>query len=313
MVLTTFVGSAYTGRVTAFDQLGTEARDAAGADLDLRSTLELVELMSLEDATVPPAVAAAAPAIAELIDAVSARLAAGGRLVYAGAGTSGRLAALDAVECQTTFSAQAGQVVGLVAGGDAVSAVAQEAAEDDETAGVGDLRALALSSADAVVGVSASGRSPYVRGVLRAANDVGAVTGCIVCVEGSELAVLADHEVSVPVGAEVVSGSTRLKAGTAQKLVLNMVSTISMIRLGKTYGNLMVDVEATNEKLRARVRSIVAYATGEPPERVGEALVAADGSAKVAIVSLLTGLDASAARARLDEAGGVVRRALELR
>ena len=297
--------------MTAFDQLGTEARDSEGADLDLRSTLELVELMNAEDATVPAAVATAAAAIAGLIDDVAARLAGGGRLVYAGAGTSGRLAALDAVECETTFSIPAGRVVALVAGGGGGSAAEQEAAEDDRPAGVGELEALGVSAADAVIGISASGRSPYVRGVLEAARARGALTGCIVCVEGSELAALADREVCVPVGAEVVAGSTRLKAGTAQKLVLNMVSTISMVRLGKTYGNLMVDVDATNEKLRARVRTIVAHATGEPSERVAAALAAADGDAKVAIVSLVAGLDAGAARARLDAAGGAVRRALE--
>jgi N-acetylmuramic acid 6-phosphate etherase len=297
--------------VRAFDQLGTEARDATGADLDLRSTLELVELMSAEDATVPDAVAAALPAIAELIDDVAAKLAAGGRLVYAGAGTSGRLAALDAVECQTTFSIPAGRVVALVAGDGAPSAGEQEAAEDDSGGGAGELEALQISPADAVVGISASGRSPYVRGVLEAARAAGALTGCVVCVEHSELAALSDWEVCVPVGAEILAGSTRLKAGTAQKLILNMISTISMIRLGKTFGNLMVDLDARNEKLRARVRSIVAHATGEPPDRVEAALVAANGSAKVAIVSLLTGLDADASRARLDQAGGVVRRALE--
>jgi len=297
----------------AFEQLGTEARDAAGAALDLRSTTELVELMSAEDATVPDAVAAAAPVIAELIDDVAAKLAAGGRLVYAGAGTSGRLAALDAVECQTTFSVPAGRVVALLAGQGLSTAAEQEAAEDDAVAGARDLGALEISMADAVIGVSASGRSPYVRGVLEAAAARGALTGCIVCVERSEVAALVEREVCVPVGAEMLAGSTRLKAGTAQKLVLNMISTISMIRLGKTYGNLMVDVDATNEKLRARVRSIVAHATGEPAERVEAALAAAGGSAKVAIVSLLTGLDAVAARTRLNEADGVVRRALERR
>ena len=297
--------------MTAFDQLGTEARDSEGADLDLRSTLELVELMNAEDTTVPAAVATSAAAIAGLIDEVAARLAAGGRLVYAGAGTSGRLAALDAVECETTFSTPAGRVVALVAGGGGGSAAEQEAAEDDSSAGVGELEALGVSAADAVIGISASGRSPYVRGVLETARARGALTGCIVCVEGSELAGLADREVCVPVGAEVLAGSTRLKAGTAQKLVLNMVSTISMVRLGKTYGNLMVDVDATNEKLRARVRTIVAHATGEPPERVAAALAASDGNAKVAIVSLIAGLDAGAARARLHAAGGAVRRALE--
>ncbi len=287
--------------MTAFDQLGTEARDTAGADLDLRSTRELVELMNAEDATVATAVAGAAAEIAALIDAVVARLRGGGRLVYAGAGTSGRLAALDAAECGPTFSA-----------GDLVLAVAaeQEADEDDAAAGGRAVGALGVSAVDAVVGISASGRSPYVRGALARGRDVGALIGCVVCVESSELAAIADHEVCVPVGAEVLAGSTRLKAGTAQKLVLNSISTISMIRLGKTYGDLMVDVRAANEKLRARVRSIVAQATGASNGEVEHALADAGGDTKVAIVSLLTGLDAAAARTRLAEAGGVVRRAL---
>jgi N-acetylmuramic acid 6-phosphate etherase len=288
--------------MAAFDQLGTEARDAAGADLDLRSTRELVELMNAEDATVPAAVAGAWAGITALIDAVVARLRQGGRLVYAGAGSSGRLAALDAAECGPTFSA-----------GDVVLAVAaeQDADEDDAAAGGRAVEALGVSAADAVVGISASGRSPYVRGALEAARASGALTGCVVCVEGSEVAAIADHEVCVPVGAEVLAGSTRLKAGTAQKLVLNMLSTVSMIRLGKTYGNLLVGLDPANEKLRARARSIVAQATGASNGEVEHALAAAGGDAKVAVVSLLTGLDAAAARRRLAEAGGVVRRALE--
>jgi N-acetylmuramic acid 6-phosphate etherase len=287
--------------VTAFDQLGTEARDAAGADLDLRSTRELVELMNAEDATVPAAVAGASAEIAALIDAVVARLSAGGRLVYAGAGSSGRLAALDAAEWGPTFSA-----------GDLVLAVAAEqlADEDDAAAGARAVEAFGVSAADVVVGISASGRSPYVRGALEAGVAVGALIGCVVCVEGSELAAVADHEVCVPVGAEVLAGSTRLKAGTAQKLVLNMISTISMVRLGKTYGNLLVGLVPANEKLRTRARSIVAQATGASNGEVEHALAAAGGDAKVAIVSLLAGVDAAAARARLAEAGGVVRRAL---
>ncbi|HSP74437.1 MAG TPA: N-acetylmuramic acid 6-phosphate etherase, partial [Gaiellaceae bacterium] len=224
---------------------------------------------------------------------------------------SGRLAALDAAECETTFSVPAGQVTALVAGQGCASAAEQEAAEDDTAAGARELEELGVSAADAVVGVSASGRSPYVRGAVEAARRAGALTGCVVCVDGSELAALADHVVCVPVGAEFLAGSTRLKAGTAQKLVLNMLSTISMIRLGKTYGNLMVDVDAVNEKLRARVRTIVGQATGERPERVDAALAAADGDAKVAIVSLLAGVDAAEARERLAAAGGVVRRAIE--
>ncbi len=297
--------------MTGFEQLGTEARDAAGADLDLRSTAELVALMNAEDATVPRAVAEALPPISLLIDAVADRLARSGRLIYVGAGTSGRLAALDAVECETTFSAPSGQVTALVAGGVGLAPAEQEAAEDDRTAGARELEALGVSELDAVVGVSASGRSPYVLSALEAARTRGALTGCIVCVEGSELAALSDRVVCVDVGPEVLAGSTRLKAGTAQKLVLNMLSTISMIRLGKTYGNLMVDLDATNDKLRARVRSIVAHATGEPPERVDTTLAAADGDPKLAIVSLLTGLDIESARSRLSDADGVVRRAVE--
>jgi N-acetylmuramic acid 6-phosphate etherase len=311
MVLTTCRRSAYTGRVTPFDQLDTEARDAAGADLDLRSTAQLVELMNAGDAIVPGAVAGATRAVAELIDAIADRLSRGGRLIYVGAGTSGRLAALDAVECETTFSTPPGQVTALVAGGTGLTAAEQESAEDDAEAGAAGVETLGASAADAVVGVSASGRSPYVRGALEAARTRGALTGCIVCADESELAELADLVVCVPVGAEILAGSTRLKAGTAQKLVLNMLSTISMIRLGKTYGNLMVDVDATNDKLRARVRSIVRHATGEPPERVDQALASAGGDAKVAIVSLLTGLGAEEAAARLAAADGVVRRAVE--
>jgi N-acetylmuramic acid 6-phosphate etherase len=297
--------------MTAFERLGTEARDAAGADLDLRSTIELVELMNAEDATVPAAVAAAGPAIAGLIDDVAARLALGGRLVYVGAGTSGRLAALDAVECETTFSVEPGRVVALIAGERAASTAQQEAAEDDETAGRGDVERLALGDRDAVIGISASGRSPYVRAALEAARDRGAFTACLVCVEDSELVSIADREVCVPVGPEVLTGSTRLKAGTAQKLVLNMVSTISMIRLGKTFGNLMVDLVPSNEKLRARARSIVQHAVGVPADGADEALAGAGGDPKVAIVCLLAGVDADEARRRLADAGGVARRAVE--
>jgi len=261
--------------VTTFDELGTEARDAAGADLGLRTTLELVELMNAADATVAPAVGAAAVEVARLVDAVAERLGAGGRLVYAGAGTSGRLAALDAAECEPTFAVAVTAVV-----------APDEQAEDDREAGAAAVDALELSAADAVVAVSASGRSPWAVGALEAARRSGAVTGCIVSVHGSELAAVADHEVCVPVGAEVIAGSTRLKAGTAQKLVLNMLSTISMIRLGRTYGNLMVGVAPLNEKLRARQRSVVAQAAGVSDEQAAAALEAAAGDARAAIVAL---------------------------
>jgi N-acetylmuramic acid 6-phosphate etherase len=297
--------------MTAFDRLGTEARDAAGADLDLRSTVELVELMNAEDASVPAAVADAAPSIAALVDDVAARLARGGRLVYVGAGTSGQLAALDAAECEATFSVEPGRVVALVAGEGAATAAEREAAEDDEDAGRTAVAGLSLGKEDALVAISASGRSPYVRAALEAAGDRGAFTGCVVCVEGSELASTADREVCVPVGPEVLAGSTRLKAGTAQKLVLNMVSTISMIRLGKTYGNLMVDLVPSNEKLRARARSIVQQAAAVSAEAADDALARAGGDPKIAIVSLLSGVDTEEAQRRLADADGVVRRAVE--
>jgi len=298
-----------TGR-TVFDELATEARDHDAPDLDLQSTLELVRRMNAEDAGVPAAVARSAGAIAAAIDAVAGRLANGGRLVYLGAGTSGRLALVDAAECESTFAVPPGRVVALIAGGPEAAATAQEEAEDDRDAGAAAVRDVAVGPADAVVALSASGRTPYAVAGLEAARSAGAATVAIVSVEASELGSTAEHEIVVLVGPEVIAGSTRLKAGTAQKLVLNMISTISMVRLGKTYGNLMVDVVATNDKLRARVRRIVAAASGAPPERVDAALDEADGDAKVAIVALVREIDAPSARARLDAANGDVRKAL---
>jgi N-acetylmuramic acid 6-phosphate etherase len=292
------------------DELVTEAPNAAAVDLDLRSTRELVELMNAEDAAVPGAVAAVTADLAAVVDEILARLEIGGRLVYVGAGTSGRLAALDAAECHSTFSAPPGQVVALVAGAASSSPPEQDAAEDDAAAGVSDVAALGVSQADAVVGVSASGRTPYVLGAIAAAAEAGALTACVVSARGTALGAAVQHELAVVVGPEILAGSTRLKAGTAQKLVLNTISTVSMIRLGRTFGNLMVDVSATNEKLRARARRVVRLATGAPDGEVDTALAAADGSAKVAILSILAGIDAETARARLAESGGHVRKAL---
>ena len=291
----------------ALDELVTEARAATGADHDLRSTEELVELMNRADAGVPAAVGAAGPQLVAAIEAIVARLARGGRLIYAGAGSSGGIAALDAAECQSTFSTE---VVALVAGGLVASPAVQAAAEDGAEVGTAEIVALGIGEADAVVGISASGRTPYVLGALSAAADAGALTVALVSVPDSELARLAGHEIAVVVGPEFLAGSTRLKAGTAQKLVLNTISTVSMIRLGKTYGDLMVDVHATNEKLRERVRRIVRQATGASEDEADRALEEAEGSAKVAIVSLLAGIDAQAARTRLDEAGGSIRGAV---
>jgi N-acetylmuramic acid 6-phosphate etherase len=296
------LSDAGTHSAESLDGLVTEAGGAPDVDYELRSTAELVELMTGADAVVPQAVRMNAASIAQAIDAIVERMAAGGRLVYAGAGTSGGLAALDARECVTTFSAPPGQVVALTAESDE--------AEDDRDAGNAAMGATRISAGDAVVAISASGRTPYVLGALEAAADAGAITIAVVCVPDSELAERADHTIAVVVGPEFVAGSTRLKAGTAQKLVLNAISTIAMIRLGKTLGNLMVDVVAANDKLRARVRRIVRAATGASPDEVDEALDAAGGEAKVAIVSLLAGLDAETARARLREANGNVRLAL---
>jgi N-acetylmuramic acid 6-phosphate etherase len=295
----------------SLDDLPTEAGGDPETDYDLRSTRELVGLMQETDAAVFPAVERAADEIAAAIDAIVDRLDRGGRLVYVGAGSSGRIAALDASECESTFSAPPGLVCALVAGGPNAAPPEQEAAEDDRAAGGDEVRALGVGESDAVVALSASGRTPYVLGAVDAANETGALTVGIVSVARSELARLVDHEIAVLVGPEFIAGSTRLKAGTAQKLVLNTLSTVSMIRLGKTLGNLMVDVVATNEKLRDRVARIVRTATGANPAQVDEALAAADGDAKVAIVCLLSGVDVEEARARLVSSGRVLRTALE--
>jgi N-acetylmuramic acid 6-phosphate etherase len=293
----------------ALDEPTTEAR-AERPDYDQSTTAELVALMNREDATVPGAVGEIAAELAQAIEAVVERLRSGGRLVYVGAGSSGAIAALDADECQATFSTDPDQVVALVAGA-GLASEAREAAEDDGAAGRQAAEELGVSARDAVVGVSASGRTPYVVEALRAAADSGALTIALVAVRGSELGGLAEHELAAVVGPEFVAGSTRLKAGTAQKLVLNTISTVAMIRLGKTYGDLMVDVRSSNEKLAARARRIVRSATGVSEDEARAALEEADGSAKVAVVALLAGTDAKVARERLDRSGGVIRSALE--
>ncbi len=292
------------------DALVTEAGSDPAAGYESRETEELVALISAQDATVPSAVAEATSAIAAAVDAVADRLRSGGRLVYVGAGSSGRIAALDASECEATFATAPGTVVALVAGGETAPPLAQAAAEDDRSAGARDLESLAVTPSDAVVGVSASGTTSYVVGAIEAASKAGALTACVVAASASELGALVDHEIAVVVGPEFIAGSTRLKAGTAQKLVLNTISTISMIRLGKTYGNLMVDVVAANEKLQERVRRIVGAATGASSEEVDAALADADGSARVAIVSLLAGVDARTPRALLEASDGSLARAL---
>jgi N-acetylmuramic acid 6-phosphate etherase len=288
----------------------TEGHVSGRSDIDLRSTTDLVELINDEDGTVPVAVREASAQLAAAIDAIVERLERGGRLVYVGAGSSGRLALVDAAECGPTFGVPDGQVIALVAGGPSALASAQEAAEDDGMAGASDVAAAAVVERDAVVLLSASGGTPYVLGAAQAARAAGALTVAVVCAHESGLAELADYEVAAVVGPEVIAGSTRMKAGTAQKLVLNTISTVTMVRLGKTYGNLMVDVVASNAKLRDRARRAVLIGTGAEEDEVDAALESSNGDVKVAIVLLLAGIDAAGARTRLAAAGGVVRRAL---
>jgi N-acetylmuramic acid 6-phosphate etherase len=289
------VTKALTGGVRTTERHRVELHD-----LDLRPTAELVHLINDEDRTVANAAAGGADAIGAAIDAIVERLEAGGRLVYVGAGSSGRAAEADAAECGPTFSTD--QILAVTS--------AEEAAEDDGAAAVGELVRLRVGARDVVLGVSASGRTSYTLAAIEHASKVGALTIGLACVQGSELARRAGMSIEIDVGPEVIAGSTRLKAGTAQKLVLNAISTIAMVKLGKTFGNLMVDVQASNEKLRARAERAVAIATAAPDKEVAEAIAAADGDTKVAIVSLLAGVDAQTARSRLTAARGVVREAV---
>ncbi|MFF5705914.1 N-acetylmuramic acid 6-phosphate etherase [Streptomyces sp. NPDC012794] len=303
--------TAYAALRAELETLTTEAFRPELAEIDRLSTLEIVRVMNAEDATVPAAVAARLEPIAAVVDAVAERMARGGRLVYAGAGTAGRLGVLDASECPPTFNTDPAQVVGLIAGGPGALVKAVEGAEDSRELAAADLTALALTAEDTVVGVSASGRTPYALGAVEFARTRGALTVGLSCNAGSPLAAAAEHGIEVVVGPELLTGSTRLKAGTAQKLVLNLISTVTMIRLGKTYGNLMVDVRASNEKLRARSRRIVALATGATDAEIEAALAATGGEVKDAILVLLGGVDGPGAARLLAGARGHLRDALD--
>ncbi|MDF3292847.1 MULTISPECIES: N-acetylmuramic acid 6-phosphate etherase [Streptomyces] len=290
--------------------LTTEAFQPELSDIDQLPTLDIARIMNGQDATVAAAVADRLPYIAAAIDATAERMARGGRLVYAGAGTAGRLGVLDASECPPTFNTRPGQVVGLIAGGPDAMLSAVEGAEDSAELAAEDLDALGVGAADTVVGISASGRTPYAVGAVGHARARGALTIGLSCNADSALAAAAEHGIEVVVGPELLTGSTRLKAGTAQKLVLNMISTITMIRLGKTYGNLMVDVRSSNEKLRARARRIVALATGAADQEIEAALAATDGEVKNAILTILGEVDAATAERLLTRHGGRLRAAL---
>jgi N-acetylmuramic acid 6-phosphate etherase len=294
----------------ALDQLATEGINPASAGIDRMTPLELARVMNDADATVAPAVARQLPQIAAAIAAITDRLAAGGRLIYMGAGTSGRLGVLDASECPPTFNTPPEQVIGWIAGGPAALTTSIEAVEDDPDLGRADAARQQIGAGDVLVGIAASGRTPYVLGALTYAREVGALTVALACNADPPIGRAADITIAVETGPEIVNGSTRLKAGTAQKMVLNMLSTGVMIRLGKTYGNLMVDVQLTNAKLRRRAVAIVETVTGLATEDAA-ALLAAAGDTKTALVAALAGVPPAVARERLRAAGGVVRRALE--
>ncbi|GGA86931.1 N-acetylmuramic acid 6-phosphate etherase 2 [Brucella endophytica] len=293
------------------EKLVSEARNPKSVAIDLMTTEDILRLMNAEDAIVPGAVAKVIPQIDRAVEEIVRAFREGGRLIYIGAGTSARLGVLDASECPPTFSVPKGMVIGIIAGGRDAIMRAVEGAEDEAEGGRRDLEAVALTAGDVVVGIAASGRTPYVVGALEYARSIGAVAVALTCNPSSTLAAMADIAISPVVGPEVLTGSTRLKSGTAQKLVLNMLSTASMIRLGKTYENLMVDLSISNEKLHARAIRIIAEATGCASDVAETYLAKAGNNVKMAILMVLTGLDARDAEKALAKSDGFLRKALE--
>ncbi|MGD0200399.1 MAG: N-acetylmuramic acid 6-phosphate etherase [Bryobacteraceae bacterium] len=292
------------------ERLLTEQRNPASEGIDARPTEEILGILNAEDRKVAEAVAAAIPQIARAVEAIVARLGRGGRLFYIGAGSSGRLGVLDAAECPPTFNVAPGLVQGVIAGGEAALARASEASEDDPALGASDLEARGFGAADALVAIAASGRTPYVLGAAARARALGAATIGISCTPGSELSGACEIPIEVLVGPEVIAGSTRLKAGTATKLVLNMLSTAAMIRLGHVYGNLMVNVQPNSAKLRDRAERVVAEAAGVGREQAARLLAAAGGSVKTAIVMARLGVTRDRAERLLEASGGRVSEAL---
>ncbi len=292
------------------ENLTTEARNDKTMNLDEMSIVDLLTVMNEEDAKVANAVKVEIPNIAKAVEAIVDSKMKGGRLIYIGAGTSGRIGLLDAVECPPTFGTESSEVVGLIAGGESAFIKAVEGAEDKPELGVLDLKDINLTSDDVVVGIAASGRTPYVIGGLIYANDIGAKTIAVCCNKGSEVGKVANIAIEVVNGPEVLTGSTRLKAGTSQKLICNMLSTASMVGVGKVYGNLMVDVQLTNEKLVDRAKRIVMEATDCDYETAEKKLIEAENKPKVAIVMILTGLSKEMAIQKLNENKGFIRKTL---
>jgi N-acetylmuramic acid 6-phosphate etherase len=292
------------------DSLITESLNPRSEFIDTLSPLEIVQLMNSEDARVVDAVAAESGSIAQAIEWAADRLRQGGRIIYMGAGTSGRLGVLDASECPPTFSTPPEMVVGIIAGGLTALTRAVEGAEDDPDQGAADIAALGVSQRDLVVGIATSGRTPYVLGAVREARRRGAATVGLACNRPSLLGQEVDLELAVVVGAEVISGSTRLKAGTATKMVLNMISTGAMVRIGKTLGNRMVDLRPSNEKLRIRTRRILRELTGIDDAEAAQVLERCGGQLKTALVVALAGVEPDEAQRRLDASGGQIRQAV---
>jgi N-acetylmuramic acid 6-phosphate etherase len=291
--------------------LRTEQVDSKFQMLDVMTVSELLQAMNESDTEVPKAVSLVLPKIEKAIDGVVDRMLQGGRLIYLGAGTSGRLGVLDAAECGPTFSVSTDQVVAFIAGGDTALRSPVEGAEDNPELGAADLKAANVSQRDVVVGIAASGRTPYVLGGLDYAKIVGALTIAITCNPNSEAGKRSDHALDIDSGPELLAGSTRLKSGTAQKMVLNMISTISMVRLGKTFGNLMVDLQISNEKLQDRAVRIIEKATGATKIESTKALKESGHEVKVAILMLLLDIEPAAARERLQASSNRIREALK--
>lgn len=294
------------------DNLLTEARNPQTMELDSMTPLEIVTAMNREDARVPESIRPQLPNIAQCVAWATEAIRSGGRLIYMGAGTSGRLGVLDAVECPPTFGVSPDVVVGLIAGGEGAFVKAVEGAEDSRELGKADLEAIGLTPKDLVVGIAASGRTPYVLGGLAYANSLGCKTAAISCNPGSALGKEARLAIEVAPGPECLTGSTRLKAGTAQKLILNMISTATMVGCGKAYSNLMVDVMQTNEKLVVRAQNIVMEATGVSRDSAKETIALAGGSCKLAVTMILADCTVEEAKERLERCGGSVRQAIAL-
>ncbi|MEE6132627.1 MULTISPECIES: N-acetylmuramic acid 6-phosphate etherase [Bacillaceae] len=292
------------------ENLTTEARNEKTMNLDEMSIVEFLTTMNKEDEKVAKAVNDEIPSIAKAVEAIIEVKKQGGRLIYIGAGTSGRIGLLDAVECPPTFGTNPEEVLGLMAGGEKAFIKAVEGAEDSKDLGKEDLQNIGLTNGDIVVGIAASGRTPYVIGALEYARSIGAPTVAVSCNKGSDIGRIADISIEVVAGPEVLTGSTRLKAGTAQKLICNMLSTASMVGVGKVYGNLMVDVQLTNEKLVERAKRIVMEATSCTYETAEEYLEKTNSNSKLAIVMILTGLSYEESLQRLETTKGFVRQAI---